>query len=845
VGQRSDVWSFAHAGDVPRRTDPATAEHLLAVLPVGSRVVPHVTGEIGVRTPAGVTVLAAEEVDLRDPIHRGRIVLHDGRAPVGSDEAAITARAADRLDTTIGDEVASADGERRWTVTGIAEYPGRFRSALLLPPAALPAGALPGQPHPELWFVATSAPVTWQDVQQLNQHGITVRSRAVLLDPPAPGDLDDRFVPTDRNDPDPAVFAVGAVAVGLTLFEVVLLAGPAFAVSARRRQRELALVAVAGGSPAQIRKIVLADGLLLGAAGAVAGITVGLLLAVAGLPLLEQHLLERRGGGVRVFPAALVSAAALAVSAGLLAALTPAALAARQPLVTMLASRRGVVWSRRRWAVLGVAGMTVGAAVAAVGGWQVHAGLVLAGLVLLQFGLVLCTPTLLGAAARTGRMLPMALRIALRDTARNRTAAAPAVAAVMAAVAGALTLAFFLEADRSRQMAAHAPGAPPGHAWVSYHHLDPAGDLGASPEWHQQVVDAVSAALPGARVVSVRQPACGGGGEHCQLTVQRPDRHRCPWLALEVPYNQPGTMSAYVELSRGDQRAARQDPRCDVPTQIQGPVFPTVVDHDGAMLAALAGPKPDDLAAAVAALRAGGVVVTDPHLLDGDRATLEVVDHTGSGRDVAARYTVPAHALSTAAAQRTLFVSPAALERAGLAAEPAGVVAARPRAITEEEQDAAYARLRAVDPALSLQVERGALHVPAVAAVILALAAGMVVLGAAGIATGLAAADRRPDLVTLAAVGADPRTRRLLSLNQAGVIAGTGTLLGTVAGLGAASAVLFALNQRYAAVFPAPEPYPLDMPWSALAVLLAVPLAAMLGAGLLTSSRLPAERRPA
>jgi putative ABC transport system permease protein len=840
VGQRPDVWSFAHAGDVPRRTDPVTAEDLRTVLPANSRVVPHVTGEIGVRTPAGVTAMAAEVVDLRNPIHHGRVVLRDGRAPVGSGEAAITARAADRLDATIGNEVASADGEHRWTVTGIVEYPAGFRPGLLLPP-----GALPGQPPPEQWFVATSAPVTWQDVRQLNQHGITVRSRAVLLDPPPPGDLDDRFVTADRSGPDAAVVTVGAVAVGLTLLEVVLLAGPAFAVTARRRQRDLALVAAAGGTPAQMRRLMLADGVLLGAAGAVAGITIGLLLAVAGLPLLEQHLLGRRGGGVQVFPVALVGAAALAVLAGLLAALTPAALAARQPVVAMLGSRRGVVRSRPRWAVLGVAGIVAGAALAAAGGWRVHAGLMLAGLAMLQLGLVLCTPTMLGAAARAGRFLPLAPRIALRDTARHRAAATPAVAAVMAAVAGALTLAVYLEADRHRQVAAHAPGAPTGHAWVAYDHVDPAGHAGASPERHQLVVDALSGTLPEARVVPVQRPRCGGDGEHCQLTVQRPERHRCPWLALEVPYNQPGTMSTYVELSRGDQRSARQDPRCDVPDRIQGPVFPTVVDHDGAVLAALAGPEPDDLAAAVGVLRAGGVVVTDPHLLDGDRATLEVVDHPGMGRDVRARLTVPAHALSTATAQRTLFVSPSALERTGLAPAPAGVVAAGPRAITEEEQDAAYARLRAVDPALSLQVERGPSHVPAVAAVILAVAAGMVVLGAAGIATGLAAADRRPDLVTLAAVGGDPRTRRLLSLSQAGVIAGVGTVLGTVAGLGAASAVLFALNQRYAAVFPAPEPYPLAVPWSALAVLLTVPLAAMLGAGLLTSSRLPAERRPA
>jgi putative ABC transport system permease protein len=128
--------------------------------------------------------------------------------------------------------------------------------------------------------------------------------------------------------------------------------------------------------------------------------------------------------------------------------------------------------------------------------------------------------------------------------------------------------------------------------------------------------------------------------------------------------------------------------------------------------------------------------------------------------------------------------------------------------------------------------------------VVLALVAGIITLGAAAIATGLAAADGRADLGTLAAVGASPRVRRALSLSQSGVIAGLGSLLGAGAGLGASTAVLFALNQRYAGIWPAPTPYPITVPWLNLGVaLLVVPLIAMLGAGLLTRSRLPIERR--
>jgi putative ABC transport system permease protein len=126
----------------------------------------------------------------------------------------------------------------------------------------------------------------------------------------------------------------------------------------------------------------------------------------------------------------------------------------------------------------------------------------------------------------------------------------------------------------------------------------------------------------------------------------------------------------------------------------------------------------------------------------------------------------------------------------------------------------------------------------------LAVVAGVIALGAAAIATGLAAADGRADLGTLAAVGASPRVRRGLSLSQSGVIAGLGSLLGAAAGLGGSVAVLLALNRGLAGIWPAPTPYPIALPWLnvTIAVLL-VPAVAMLGAGLLTRSRLPIERR--
>lgn len=57
--------------------------------------------------------------------------------------------------------------------------------------------------------------------------------------------------------------------------------------------------------------------------------------------------------------------------------------------------------------------------------------MILVGAVLTQLGLIVATPALVGGAARLGRFLPLAPRLALRDAARHRgRSAAPLVAAV-------------------------------------------------------------------------------------------------------------------------------------------------------------------------------------------------------------------------------------------------------------------------------------------------------------------------------------------------------------------------------------------------------------------------------
>jgi putative ABC transport system permease protein len=812
--------------------EPATAAEIRTVLPPGARVVPELHGDLRMRTADGVGAMASDHVDLADPIHTGRVGLRAGRAPAAGDEVALTEEASRRLDASIGDTVQTADGSARWRVVGLVEYPaGLQREVLVFHPGDLSAG-------PALsWLVDTVDPFTWEEVRRLNRLGITVQARAVTLDPPPPELVDAMWYSQDSTDVDEQAMAIGGLVGGLAVLEVILLAGPAFAVGARRRQRELALVAVTGGSPAHQRRIVLADGLVLGLIGAVAGIGLGAAAAIAGQPLLEQYVYGYRAGGVRLWPQVLAGVALLAVVTGLLAALVPAAVAARQNVVMALAGRRGVVRSKKRWLALGLVLIGIGAAVAAAGSWQADATIILAGLIASQLGLVLCTPSLVGLVARAGRFLPLAPRIALRDTARNRAAAAPAISAVMAAVAASVALGMFTNGDQARYEGRYAPGMPLGNVLVRYQLFDQDGPVPLAPEQREQIRTAIAQTQPVDQIVEVPGVACpadAGPESMCFASVPTPPQHQCPyWAVLE---RRP--------LTSAEQRDALADPRCGEPAWVGTGFLETVVD-DGSQLQVLTGASAADAAAAAEVLRSGGVVVGDPMLIVDGRASVEFWDGTETGIRAGTTLTAPAYALTTGVlSPYTVFVSPALVAAAGWEVAPAGAVGMTDRIPSQAEHDALNAALREIHENLWSEVERGDYSYQDPIAMVLGIAAGLITLGAAGIATGLAAADRRTDVSTLGAVGASPRVRRLLSLSQSGVIAGLGAILGTVAGIGAALTIMLAMNRRLDGHWPAEPPYPLLIPWQVLGiVLVAVPLVAMLGAGLLTRSRLSIERR--
>lgn len=831
VEQSPDGDGYGSSEGTPRST-PVSGSELLGALPAGSRIVQAQEGLVEFRTANGVGTLNAYGMDVADPLAAGYIKLLDGRAPTGDAEVAITEKAAKRLDAGIGDTVQNADRSRSWKVTGVVEIPSGLHENVVFPSGKMPTRD--GDWTANRWLWDAPAPVTWAQVKQLNQRGMIIKSRAVLLDPPPASEVHASYESVNAE-----AFAVGGLIAGLGILEVVLLAGPAFAVGARRRQRDLALVAANGGTPAHLRRIVLADGIVLGTVGAVVGLVLGVLAAFAGRPLIEDYVVHARAGGYRIFPLALAAIAGIAVVTGLLAALVPAFTAARADVVAALTGRRGILRSRKRWLVLGIALTLIGTAAATLGAWRVSSNLVLLGLVVGELGLVLCTPSLVGLIARLGRVLPLAPRIALRDTARNRAAAAPAIAAVMAAVAGSVALGVVLTADEERSQLGYRPALVTGNMLVQYYETNPGDTTHQAPDF-DRVTAIVKDSLPASEVIPIGKATCPAGAkpdDFCGASPRIPKERACPWMDAGRP------------LTRDEQRAARKDARCDSTYSWTTGGYGLAVAGPE-VVSALTGATGDDLARAKSTLENGGVLVDDDkYLMDGN-VTLELYDPSTDGIVTAENQenlrtiTVPGYAMKTGTPLSGTVISPAALSKTGFGHEPYGVVVAASQMPSQAERDKLAAGLRDLDPGLQYMLETGPpLGNDDPTMLILAAAAGLITLGAASIATGLAAADGRADLSTLAAVGASPGVRRRLSLSQSGVIAGLGSVLGVLAGLGASAAVLYAYNQAGAGLWPAEPPYPIDVPWGSLAVVLVVPLLAMLGAGLLTRSRLPIERR--
>jgi putative ABC transport system permease protein len=868
---------------LPERDDdeplPEGDADLNGSVPAGATVLKDSSGSGKLRTAHGLLHTEIRELKAGHPAARGIMTLLDGRFPERADEVAASTRFLEESGLQVGGTLAARGLDREYRIVGAYELPDDLKT---LQVNALPGAFLdPLRKGLEASGMATAGSstgllvkldrgragsaddgFTWNMVKEANSKGVSVVSRAVLVDPPADADVplyQQASWYTGDSGEKKALLVAGATIVGLAMLEICLLAGPAFAVGARRSRRQLGLVGANGGARSHIRAIVLAGGLVIGVAAAVTGTVLGLALTFALQPVLEDTL-GQRFGAFDVRPLELLGIGALAVLTGLLAAVVPAVTASRETVLASLTGRRGVRRSNRVLPVVGLAAALVGGAIALYGSMVTDQFVIVAGgSALAELGVVAMTPMLVGVFGRAGRWLPLSPRLALRDAVRNRGRTAPAVAAVLAAVAGTVAVATYAASQDAQQRADYRAWLP--HGAVSALVVEEAGrDVSAVREAVQKHLP-VDVRADVSRIV-VGKPGCSPHeeGEGCgRLEVVVPKANECPLWGTVGPDGEDPS----AKFSPQERRELADDWRCQSSGSGSVPTEESLVVGDEKLLTVLGIDDP----AARKALAEGGVVSFHRPHVDAGALAVRLVTDPAKAAAALEKGQVPPGPVKrlpaylapedTASYGVSAVISPAAAKAAGLTTVPMGSYFSTDHVPGSEQRQKLDADLARVGSNVELHVEEGYVGEWGIVLLALTLFAGLITIGAAGIATGLAQADAEADLKTLAAVGAPPRVRRTLSGFQCGVVAVMGVVLGSVAGV--LPAIGLRLTERreaarwyeeardggWAGAGDLPH-IPVVVPWETLgALLIAVPLGAALLAALLTRSRGAVARRAA
>ncbi|MFG3440192.1 FtsX-like permease family protein [Nonomuraea sp. NPDC047897] len=476
--------------------------------------------------------------------------------------------------------------------------------------------------------------------------------------------------------------------------------------------------------------------------------------------------------------------ATLGLISGLVAAVVPAVQAARQSAAEILAGRGGQVRDRAGRPLLGLVLVVAGLA-ATVHALRGTELAIVAASVLVVFGLVALMPWLVRFLGRAAPSLPLPMRLSVRDAGRHRGRTASAAAAVMAATMAAVAVSVGVTSNAAEEEARYSARGPIGSATITGSELD-------DREWAAARA-AVRERLPGAPVVASHVPAQDEGAHGV-------------WDTVCGRGSEPNVLIGGADLLAFQQ--GRTDP------------------------------------AAAAALSAGKAVVFDPAMLCGGTLVLDLVTYGKGEKEQHQELRIPAvPAQGAEPRQRGAVVPLSALTRLGVrTAERRLHVMHRPADLMQFRSE-----LRGVNRGVWAELEQGyhndarSLHMAAFAL------AAVLALGGTFAATGLAAADMRRDLDTLSAVGAAPRTRRLVVATQAGFIAATGTLVGLVAGLVTGIALTWPMTRHGAAGGGSvldPGPTVVAVPWLPVAVgVVGLPILAALVAGLVTRTRLVVARR--
>lgn len=814
-----------------RDADPATNAAAVARL-VGGTAVPvmdvevrWVTGDRRVRVSALVT--DPRSADLGDKAR-----LTGGRWGSTAAEVVVTPAGRAKGLPASGSVTFSSGGTASTaTVVGTAQALGEWGQPVdVVMPVLPPSAAVTGSGAS--WIIVDDQPVTWPDVQRLNTYGFTVSSRAVLQDPPP----DNALAPELRQQQSFTQDTGRMIAVigGVMLFIITtLLVGPAFAVSASRQRRTLALAATNGAETRQLRRTVLAQAVVLGVISAVGGT----LLGVAGVRVglwwwVRTHPSSSFASiGLDIPWAAFAILVPCAVLSAVVAALLPSLRLGRLDVIGVM---RGQSVSPRLNKVLPVVGLVV----ALLGGFVVLSSArvgsggevrIALGAIALVLGTLCVIPALLVLAGRLASWLPVAPRMATRDAARHRSRSTPTVAAILAGVTALTAFSIGLASDTKQQMATYQPQNLPGEGVVYTGDAetrlaveaalrDDAGGLVQTPFQVVRPPEDIFAQGPGTaeqRVAFVSAVPAGCTAE--TSIISSGDNQRCVRLGSQA-YDGNGQIGALpaaeiarrLGLTNAQRRAVEQ----------------------GAVAVAVTG-----LADQPVLRFARGTFVMDQNAYTATKVEVGRTDELPVVR-VDRRRAVPGALPGQAGA----LVTPETAKRLGWVTQQESILLRDPNgAISRDTEKQLDER---VGDGGGLQVERGFQRYDETVMRVMMAAAAFLVLVVTLISTALAMAEQQTDQGTFAAVGATRRTRRALAASQSMLVGFLGALLGIAVGLVPGIAVTYPLTSEQnwdpsTGTDTSAGPF-LEIPWQPLLlVVVGVPLLA----GLL--SALAVRRAPA
>lgn len=767
-----------------------------------------------VRTDKGVTWASGLETDLNDPLAAGLTRLTEGRLPQGPDEVVVNSNLAFR-GPGVGEELLIPNGDIDETrkVVGIVES-ANVRNDPFIAGVDLPVDYTSDR---STWLVG-GGPVTWSDIEDLNAAGAFVLSRSVVMDPPAAARAADKEIRPPMGAPDPSELVVLVLIVVMVILEVVLLAGPAFAVAARRQARDLALIAASGGTARQSRRVLLGMAIVIGAVAAVVGAALGVGMARLLQPLAQDQV-SAWFGPFEVPWLQVLAVAVIGFAAAICAAIVPAWIASRQNVVGVLSGRRSESLPSRRSPIIGLVLVAAGVASAAFGTRNALSGIPIAlGVLLCVAGVLFILPALVSAAARFSARMPLVIRFATRDADRHRTRTVPAAGAIAVTVVGVVTLGIAFSSDQEQNQESYLPSFAIGDAVVHPRHSTAESDVdpdATRARW-ENIAAQVEKAMPGSTATLTSSATSEADGR-------------------------------YIAVETGDGRAIPID------TAIGEFGDLVVAGADGTLPAAVSRSLSErESAAAVETLRSSGAVVftTDDKLVSSQQSARLVIkewseeeqmDRDAVTVDVPATYldvgerTAPAYAV----------VTPAMVKKLGLEPRVVGLYIENARLSAAAETDLDEALAAGQFPT-AIVIERGYQETDTAVIVWLLLVTlgAVLMIGGALTATHLALNDARPDLATLSAVGARTRTRRGVAASYALVVTLLGAVPGALIGFVPGIAISFPITTEGWPERDSVAAHYLEIPWDLIGiVLVGLPLVIALIVAVTTRGRLPMVAR--